>query len=170
MLGKRWKKINSLNANRYTLNPSFMTLSLHTIKPASGSRHRRVRVGRGGKRGTTSGRGTKGQRARASGRKGLAMKGLRRMALSVPKLGGFRSRYEKVPGINLGDLEKHFTTGETVTSKALVAKGLLPRVMGFKVLGGGPRALSKALIIKARGASSSARLAIEKAGGKLIVV
>lgn len=145
-----------------------MTLSLHTIKPASGSRHRRVRVGRGGKRGTTSGRGTKGQRARASGRKGLAMKGLRRMALSVPKLGGFRSRYEKVPGINLGDLEKHFTTGETVTSKALVAKGLLPRAMGFKVLGGG--ALSKALIIKARGASSSAKAAIEKAGGKLIIV
>lgn len=145
-----------------------MSLSLHTLKPAQGSTQTRRRVGRGGKRGTTSGKGTKGQRARSSGRKRLAMKGLRKTLMALPKQGGFRSRYPKVAKVTLESLEQRFQSGDVITSKSLVAKGLIRSVDPFKVLGSG--SLTKALIIKAAGASANAKLAIEKAGGKLEII
>ncbi len=143
-------------------------LSLHTIQPAPGSRHVKRRVGRGGKRGTTSGKGTKGQRARSGGRKRLAMKGLRKTLMAIPKQGGFRSRYPKVATVTLENLEKRFQVGDVVTSKSLHAKGLLREIAPYKVLGTGT--ISKALTVKTAGASESAKAAIEKAGGKLEII
>lgn len=145
-----------------------MSLSLHTLKPAKGSTQTRRRVGRGGKRGTTSGKGTKGQRARSSGRKRLAMKGLRKTLMAIPKQGGFRSRYPKVATVTLEDLEKRFQAGDVVTSKSLAAKRLIHDVEPYKVLSSG--SLTKALTVKAAGASASAKIAIEKAGGKLEII
>ena len=53
-----------------------MSISMHTLKPAHGSRTKKFRIGRGNAsgRGTTAGRGTKGQRARAGGRNKLKVK------------------------------------------------------------------------------------------------
>jgi len=96
------------------------------------------------------------------------MKGLRRILLAIPKRGGFRSRYPKGAAVLLKDLEQRFHAGDVVTSKSLVAKGLLRDVAPYKVLGTGT--LTKALTVKAAGASASAKIAIEKAGGKLEIV
>ena len=64
-----------------------MSLALHTIKPFSGSKKKVKRVGRGlGSRGTYSGRGQKGQKARSGGKKGLKLMGIRRLLLSTPKI------------------------------------------------------------------------------------
>ena len=48
-------------------------MKLHHLKPAEGSKKRKVRVGRGeaGRRGKTAGRGTKGQKARGTVRPGF---------------------------------------------------------------------------------------------------
>jgi large subunit ribosomal protein L15 len=64
-------------------------LSLHTLRPANGSRSRRKRVGRGegSGLGKTSGRGEKGQRARSGGKSGLKLKTLKaknRIPANVP--------------------------------------------------------------------------------------
>jgi len=86
-----------------------MPLTLHTIKPFSGSKKKVKRVGRGlGSTGTYSGRGQKGQRARSGGRGGLKLLGMKRIILATPKLRGFKSPYPKMVAVNIGDLEKKF--------------------------------------------------------------
>lgn len=102
-------------------------LQVHTIKAATGSRHRLKRIGRGNAsgHGTSSTRGGKGQTARSGGRRGLALKGFRRLMQSAPKLRGFKSLTEKPVAIYLFDLERNFQKGETVDVKALQEKHLL---------------------------------------------
>ena len=69
----------------------------------------KTRVGRGGKRGTTSGKGQKGQKSR-SGRRIRPAE--RELIQRLPKLRGYSTRgkhkslKEKLPVINVGDLEK----------------------------------------------------------------
>ena len=149
-------------------------MQTNTLK-ASTSRIRSVRVGRGGKRGKTSGRGTKGQNARAGHKKRPE---LRDIIKKLPKLRGHgknRSRTVRtnrlayVP-INLNALELAFTAGDTVTPATLFKKGLAPTRAGsikhVKILGTGT--LTKALSVSGVLASDAARSAIEKAGGSLI--
>ena len=104
-------------------------MQTNTLK-ASTPRIRSVRVGRGGKRGKTSGRGTKGQNARAGHKKRPE---LRDIIKKLPKLRGHgknRSRTVRtnrlayVP-INLNALELAFTAGDTVTPATLFKKGLV---------------------------------------------
>ena len=149
-------------------------MQTNTLK-ASTFRIRSVRVGRGGKRGKTSGRGTKGQNARAGHKKRPE---LRDIIKKLPKLRGHgknRSRTVRtnrlayVP-INLNALELAFTAGDTVTPATLFKKGLAPTRAGsikhVKILGTGT--LTKALSVSGVLASDAARSAIEKAGGSLI--
>lgn len=71
--------------------------------------------------------------------------------------------------VNLSALDKAFEAGETVTVDALVAKGLVKKVLdGVKVLGNGE--LSKALTVQANAFSESAKQKIEAAGGKAEVI
>lgn len=114
-------------------------MQLHQLRPTT--KHKRdKRVGRGGKRGTTSGRGTKGQRARAGGKIRPA---LRDVLKKLPKRRGyrFRSFASKAVVLNLNVIAKHFSSGETVTPAALLAKKLVRRIRGkipsVKVLGQG---------------------------------
>ncbi|MDR3547802.1 MAG: uL15 family ribosomal protein [Candidatus Pacebacteria bacterium] len=132
------------------------------------------RVGRGGKRGKTSGRGTKGQKARA-GRK--LRPEMRDLIKKLPKLRGHgknRARTVRVKttysAINLAALEDAFVTGDTVTPVVLHQKGLASaragRVNPIKILGTGT--LTKKLSISGVTASASAKAAIEAVGGSIL--
>ena len=109
------------------------------------------RVGRGGKRGTTSGRGTKGQKSRSGHRIRPAERDL---LIRLPKLRGYRNKSikEKQKVLNLSDLAN---SQDTVFNKKNL--GLV------KILGGGE--LKKPIIIEGLPVSKSAKIKIEKAGG-----
>ncbi len=135
-----------------------------------------MRVGRGGKRGKTSGRGTKGQNARAGHKKRPEA---RDQIKKIPKLRGHgknRSRtVRNNPGyaaINLSALEMVFNAGDSVTTSTLLQKGLTTtrggRVQPIKILGTGT--LTKKLTITGLITSESAKTAIEAAGGSVVVL
>lgn len=147
-----------------------MTLGLHNLKPARGSKKSRTRVGRGHGSGigAYSGRGVKGQLARSGGRGGLKFKGLKNALLGIPKLGGFTSAYPRLEAVNIGDLEKRFENKAVITPSALVEKGLISNVRpGVKLLGQGT--LTKTFTVKVTRASASAVAAVKKAGGSIFV-
>ena len=143
-----------------------MTVGLHNLQRAAGSKQRRTRVGRGtgSGLGTYSGRGQKGQRSRSGGRSGLKRRGLQTFLHNKPKLGGFKSLKPKMATISLSDLERHFEAGEVINAKKLLAKAIVRSVnQGVKVLGDGT--LTKKLTVVVDAFSASAKAAIEKAGG-----
>lgn len=142
-------------------------LTLHSL-PQSGNTRRR-RVGRGNaRRGTYSGRGIKGQRARSGGKGGLKLRGLKQTFLHVPKQHGFRSLAPRMQVITVADLEKAFDAGATVNVDALLkAQCITTATRPVKVLGAG--SLTKKLTVQTNGVSATARAAIEKAGGTVIV-
>ncbi len=115
---------------------------LHEIP--SSNKAKRARIGRGGKRGTTAGRGTKGQKAHAGRRIRPA---LRDLIQRLPKLRGYKNKptSPKLPVINIGDL-----AGKTEIPK------------GVKILGRGE--ISSAFTVRGP-ISKSAKVKIEKAGG-----
>lgn len=144
-----------------------MPFSHHNLKPSFGSRTKTRRVGRGNasSRGTYSGKGQKGQRARTGGRRGLTQFGLRMMLQGIPKRKGFKSLYIKPAVINVGDLDI-FDNGAVVNPKTLVEKNLIKDTKkGVKILGSGE--LKNNLTVSGCYVSQSAREKIEKAGGKI---
>lgn len=139
-----------------------MTINLSNLKPAKGATKKRKTIGRGGKRGTYSGKGMKGQRAR-SGVSGLKALGMKQMMLSTPKTRGFRSIYSKLPVVNLSDLNA-FEDGSVVDIRKVIQRGLIDkRHKQFKVLGQG--ALDKKLTVIADAFTESAVAAIKAKGG-----
>ncbi|MEK7567453.1 MAG: 50S ribosomal protein L15 [Patescibacteria group bacterium] len=129
------------------------------------------RVGRGGKRGKTSGRGTKGQLARA-GRK--LRPELRDIIKKLPKLRGrgrnFLKTREKISiAINVSRLSEIFKNGDTVSPETLVLNKVITTkkssVFPVKILGEGE--IDKKLIITGCRVSASAKEKIEKAGGSV---
>ncbi len=87
------------------------------------------RVGRGGKRGTYSGRGIKGQGARAGGK---FRPEERDIIKRIPKLRGYRfpSFRQKPAIVNLDTIERRFSPGDTISPASLVARGLVARARG----------------------------------------
>mgnify|MGYP003395079409 CR=1 FL=1 len=129
------------------------------------------RVGRGGKRGKTSGRGTKGQKAR-SGHK--MRPEIRDLIKKIPKLRGrgvnsFKSFAVKPAVINVGRLEEIFSAGTMITRDLLLEKNIISRVRGVvprvKVLGEGE--LTKKLSLSGLLVSATAKDKIEKVGGSV---
>ena len=114
---------------------------------------REIRVGRGGKRGTTSGRGTKGQKSRSGH---VIRPAERDLLIRLPKLRGYRNKSisDKIRGLNIGVLEK--MDGSEFSSANL---GLV------KILASGE--LKKKISIKGLTVSKSAKEKIEKAGGSV---
>lgn len=114
-------------------------MQLHELKPKHKSK-RKKRIGRGGKRGTYSGRGMKGQKSRAGRGPRPA---LRDIVKRIPKKRGYRFKsIKKKPQIvNLKDLQKHFKSGEKITPETLLEKGLISKIKGrmpeVKILGEG---------------------------------
>ena len=142
-----------------------MAINLSNVAPAKGATKKRKEVGRGGKRGTYSGRGMKGQRSR-SGVSGLKALGLRQMMLSTPKSRGFKSIKAKLPVVNIASLEALFSNEAIVDYRGLVQKGLIRKGQKkYKILGVGK--LTKKLTVIATGFSAAAKTAIEGVGGKV---
>lgn len=138
-------------------------MQLHQIKP-NHKRKLKKRVGRGGKHGTYSGRGAKGQLARA-GRKLAPV--IRELIKKYPKLRGYKFKAtKKLAIINLGVLEKKFNSSEVVSPKTLLEKRLIRRIKGrmpkVKILGEGE--LTKKLTIENCLVSRTAKEKIEKSG------
>ncbi|MBU0750263.1 uL15 family ribosomal protein [Patescibacteria group bacterium] len=149
-------------------------MQLNTLKPAS-KRVTSTRVGRGGTRGKTSGRGTKGQNARAGHKNRPEMRDLIK---KIPKRRGYgqnRARtvrasvLEYVP-VNLNTLEENFDAGATITPAVLHSKGIVAKRAGrlpaVKILGTGT--LTKKLSISGCSSSVTAKAAVEAAGGSLL--
>ena len=142
-------------------------MQLHELKP-NHKRTKGKRIGRGGKRGTYSGRGIKGQRTRA-GRKMVPP--IRQLIKKYPKLRGYRfkSRKQKIAIINIKDLEKAFKKGDLISPRSLIEKRLVRKIKGkipeVKILGQGN--LTKKLIVKGFQLSESAKEKIKKAKGEI---
>lgn len=148
-----------------------MALELHNLKPFKGATKKKKRVGRGDSsgHGTYAARGMKGQRSRSGGKGGLKLKGLKANIQNIPKLGGFKSAKPKLEIVNLKDLEKYFVKSDIITAGKLLEKGLIKTTKnGIKVLGEGK--LTKALTLKVNKVSESAKEAITKAGGQIILL
>ena len=136
---------------------------LNTIK-----RKRRKTVGRGGKRGTYSGRGNKGQKARSGGSIDPLFEGGRStLVMRLKKIRGFKSRKPKNFAINLSDLEKRFKNGDEISKKTLLeAKVIRNNVAknAIKILGTG-KLTKKLSIEKGIFLSETVKNAIIKSGG-----
>ena len=141
-------------------------MQLDTLKRKNPTRKAK-QVGRGGTRGKTSGRGGKGQTARAGNKRRPQ---IRDIIKKLPKLRGYRfkSADKKSTPVNVGALNV-FEAGSVVTPKSLFEKNLIRRVGGVmpsvKILGTGE--ISKKLSITDCKVSTSARAKIEKAGGSV---
>lgn len=145
--------------------------SLSTLRPPKGSRHRKVRVGRGmgSKLGKTSGSGDKGQKSRRgySRRRGFEG-GQMPLHRRMPKRGFHNPFGVTYSVVNLEELNV-FPAGETVTPDLLRAHGFVRRMTDpIKVLGDGE--LKTKLAIHAHAFSASAKDKITKAGGSFEVV
>lgn len=150
-----------------------MGTTLHTLAPNPGATKTKKRLGRGRGSGTgkTSGKGVKGQKARAGhhgARRGFEG-GQMPLKMRIPKR-GFKNpfRVEAFP-INISTLEKAFAAGDVVDMAALKAKSLVPkRVKVVKILGEGE--LTKKLTVTAGRFSEMAKDKITKAGGQVTVL
>jgi large subunit ribosomal protein L15 len=152
-------------------------VKLSDLRPAAGSHKLETRVGRGhgSGLGKTSGRGTKGQKARTGGHIHRAFNGGQtRLSKRLPFVRGlgnsntpFRKEYAV---INLSDLEL-FEAGSQVTPEHLVQQGLVTPAQSrglLKVLANGE--VDRALRVQAHKFSASARAKIEAAGGSVEII
>ena len=152
-------------------------MKLNEIKDNEGSRHSRIRVGRGigSGKGKQSGRGGKGQTARS----GVRIKGFEggQMPLHrrLPKRGFWNPFSTDYNEVNLGRIQEAVESGKLdaaalVTLESLIAAGVVSKPRdGVKLLGNGE--IKAKLAFEVAGASKSAVAAIEAAGGsvKLLV-
>ncbi|MFH1366878.1 MAG: 50S ribosomal protein L15 [Patescibacteria group bacterium] len=148
-----------------------MSLNLHNLSNSNNAQKNKKRIGRGDSsgHGTYAGRGSKGQRSRSGGRKGLTRRGLQPTFKGIPKKRGVKSFFPKMATVNINALNKNFKDGEKVTFEILLAKKMAKySSAGLKVLGEGK--ISKKLIVFAHGFSKNAKEAIVKAGGEAIIV
>jgi len=142
-------------------------MQLHNLKPVHKAKKKK-RVGRGGKRGTYSGRGVKGQKSRA-GRKLAPV--IRELIKKYPKLRGYRTRKREkdIAVVNVDVLDKNFKNLEIINPKILLKKRLIRRIKGktpkVKILGKGK--LTKKLTIENCEISKTAKEIIEKAKGEI---
>ena len=153
-------------------------MKLNQIRDNPAARQAPKRLGRGigSGLGKTSGRGGKGQTARS----GVALNGFEGgqtpLHRRMPKRGFntiFRRNFQE---LNLVDLQKaiddnRLGTGETITGKSLVSAGVIRRERdGVRLLGEGKDGFKAQVTIEVAGASKSAAAAVEKAGGKIILI
>ena len=142
-------------------------MQIHELQPKHKTRAKK-RIGRGGKHGTFSGKGMKGQTSRA-GRKMLPM--IRELIKKYPKLKGYRrfALPDNSVIVNLDVLEKKTKDGEIINPENLIKKGIVNMIKGktpeVKILGKGK--FSRKVIVENCKLSKSAKEAIEKAGGNI---
>src|SRR5579864_8717129 len=98
-----------------------MTIKLHDLRPAPGSKTAKTRVGRGeGSEGKTAGRGTKGTKARKNVPAAFEG-GQMPIHMRLPKLRGFKNRFRvEYQVVNVGDIARVFPDGGVVGVEELV--------------------------------------------------
>lgn len=147
-------------------------MELHTLKRTKSNAQKR-RVGRGGKRGKTSGRGSKGQKSRAGAK---FRPEWRDIIKKIPKRRGYgrnrsRTAVPRIPfaTVNFDALSRRFKAGDVITPIALVKARLVRRISGkvppVKILARGE--LSLKLSFEGVLISDAAKALIEKAGGTI---
>jgi large subunit ribosomal protein L15 len=146
-------------------------MDLHSLQTTEGSKHRRIRLGRGraSGKGKTSGRGHKGQMSRTgSVHKPLFEGGQMPLVRKLPKRGFTNFTRKTFVPVNLDALSK-FEDGTLVTIELLKETGLVNgRFDGVKILGNGT--LEKKLTVKVNAFSATAKEKIEAAGGSCEIV
>ena len=146
-------------------------MDLHSLQTTEGSKHRKIRVGRGraSGKGKTSGRGHKGQMSRTgSVHKPLFEGGQMPLVRKLPKRGFNNFTRKTFIPVNLDALAV-FDEGTEVTIELLKEKGLVNgRFDGVKILGNGN--VEKKLTVKVNAFSATAKEKIEAAGGSCEIV
>ena len=149
-------------------------MKLNALMDNFGARKDTKRVGRGmaSGYGKTSGRGNKGQKARAGSRKQATFQGGQMPILRrFPKFGFNNPFHKEYATINLGDIEKFIASGKIDASKEITLDSLLAakiinrKLDGLKVLAKGE--IKSAINVVADKWSKSAETAIVKAGGSI---
>ena len=146
-------------------------MNLNELYPFAEDRKSRKRVGRGSGSGLgcTSGKGNKGQNARAGGGVLPGFEG-GQMPLQrrIPKRGFNNIFAKEIVSVNVGTLNK-FEDGAAVDAAALIQAGIIKKSCdGVKILSNGE--LNKKLTVKANAFSEAAKAKIEAAGGKAEVI
>jgi large subunit ribosomal protein L15 len=151
-------------------------MKLNELAPNPGSRQAAKRIGRGigSGKGKTAGRGHKGQKARAGAATRAFEGGQMPIYRRLPKR-GFKNPFRKVyVPVNLDRLQAAVDAGrvdpaQPVNLQVLRDAGLVSkRRDGVRLLARGE--LSAALTIEVDSASRTAIAAVEKAGGKLVLL
>jgi large subunit ribosomal protein L15 len=146
-------------------------MKLHELKAAEGSRKERKRKGRGigSGNGKTAGRGTKGQNSRSGGGVRLGFEGGQTpLFRRLPKRGFSNVNRKDYAIVNL-DVLNRFEDGTEITPALLIETGIVSNEKsGIKILAKGN--VEKKLTVKAHKFSSTAKEAIEAAGGKTEVI
>ncbi len=132
------------------------------------SQKKKRRIGRGGKKGTYSGRGMKGQKSRSGAHINPIFEGGRSTLIEhLPKVRGFKSHREKNQTLSLEKIEKYFSDGDMVNPQTLLQKKIVDNIkVPVKILGDGE--LKKKLTVEKCLVSKTAKEKIEKMGGKII--
>lgn len=114
-------------------------MQIHELKLTP--RKKKKVIGRGGKRGTTSGKGMKGQKARSGGNVNPLFEGGRSTFTErLKKVRGFKAVSPKKITVTLAQLERAYSEGETVSVETLFAKRIVDRkarVAGVKIVSTG---------------------------------
>ena len=149
-------------------------MELHNLKPAKGSIKSSKRIGRGegSKKGGTSTRGHNGQKSRSGYSKKIGFEGGQQpLQRRVPKFGFTNPNRVEYNGVNLDTLQvlvDNKKLKSKVAQKELIDNGLVQKNDLVKILGRGD--LKVKLDITAHAFSASAKAAIEKAGGSIIII
>jgi len=137
-------------------------MQLHTLKPKT-SLSSKKRVGRGGKRGTYSGRGQKGQKSRA-GHNILSAE--RQLISRTPKLRGFANKRKSPSAVVVGLSALNALSAKEITLATLVAAGVVSaKEKRVKIVANGKVTSPKDVV--GIPVSASARTKIESAGGSV---
>ena len=138
-------------------------MQIHQLKIKS--RKPKRRIGRGGKKGTYSGRGVKGQKSRSGANINPIFEGGRSTLIEhLPKLRGFKSIHPQNQIIGLDKINKIFDEGAVVSPQALREKRIIRKIkVPVKILGNGK--ITKKITFEKCLVSKSAKEKIEKAGG-----
>ena len=143
-----------------------MANELSNLKPPAGAHKKRTRLGRGegSGKGTTAGRGQKGQTARGTVRPGFEG-GQMPLHRRLPKRGFTNIFAKQYTEVRLDRIAARFAAGEVVDAEALKARGVISKIApdGLKILGNGE--ISHSLTIRAAKFTASAEEKITNAGG-----
>ena len=145
-------------------------MQINTLKLKNRRKERKT-IGRGGKKGTYSGKGNKGQKARSGGNVSPLFEGGRSTLIDhMKKKRGFKAISYKKTIVKLASIVKKCKGDEVIDVKFLIKNGLVDKMdaeNGVKILGEKEIKI-KLDIDKNILLSKSAKSAVEKAGGKIV--